>query len=261
VINSSWVQYQTLNGVGVITMNREKANAYDLEFVKQFSKALVQAEADSKVNAVVLKSALPKFFCAGADIKAFHANSTTANQKMVEIARENMAAIEASSKIFIAQIEGHTLGGGLEIAMACDLRFAAESKYWLGLPEIKLGLIPGNGGTQRLLRLVGVSRAIEILATGDSFTPRQAFEWGVVNRLCTSDQIEAKTLAYATAISNGPALAISATKKAIRMGSERSLAEGLELEMDFADKLYETHDANEGFQAFIEKRTPKFIGQ
>lgn len=257
----NWVQYQAIQGVGIISMHRDKANAYDLDFVEQFSIALQLAEADTNVNAVVLKSALPKFFCAGADIKAFHANSTSANQNMVEVARKNMAMIESSRKIFIAQIEGHALGGGLEIAMACDLRFAAEGHYCLGLPEIKLGLIPGNGGTQRLLRLVGVSRAIEILATGESFTPQQAFNWGAINRLYSPETLSEQTLAYATAISNGPALAIAATKKAIRLGSERSLKEGLDIEMTFADELYDTQDANEGFQAFTEKRVPIFIGQ
>ncbi|MGL6259429.1 enoyl-CoA hydratase/isomerase family protein [Vibrio sp. WXL210] len=256
-----WVTYCHDNRVGVITLNRAKANAYDLEFVTQFAQALEQAEQDSQVNAVVIRSALERFFCAGADIKAFQANSTEDNQRMVDQARRNMATIEASNKIYIAQIEGHTLGGGLEIAMSCDVRFAASGKYYFGLPEIKLGLIPGNGGTQRLLRLVGATRALELLATGESFTPEQAEQWGLVNRLYQPEQLSDEVVAYAKAISAGPALAVAATKRAIQGGVALSLEKGLELEKSLADELYDTHDADEGFKAFVEKREPVFLGK
>lgn len=256
-----WVTYCHDNRVGVITLNRAKANAYDLEFVTEFYQALQQAEADNQVNAVIIRSGLERFFCAGADIKAFQANSTEDNQRMVEQARANMALMEASGKIYIAQIEGHTLGGGLEIAMSCDVRFAAAGSYYFGLPEIKLGLIPGNGGTQRLLRLVGATRALELLATGDSFSPEQAAQWGLVNQLCQPEQISDDVVEYAKRISRGPALAIAATKRAIQGGVELPLAQGLELEMQLVDELYDTYDAKEGFKAFVEKREAEFLGK
>ncbi|WP_394239616.1 enoyl-CoA hydratase/isomerase family protein [Vibrio astriarenae] len=260
-MDNQWVQYHQDDRVGVITLNRAKANAYDLNFVIQFGEALVEAEADTQVNAVVIKSGVDRFFCAGADINAFQQNSTKDNQKMVDQARRNMAAIEASNKIYIAQISGHTLGGGLEIAMACDLRFAAKGGYWFGLPEIKLGLIPGNGGTQRLVRLVGLSRALELLATGDSFTPEQAASWGVVNRLYEEEELNEQTHVYARTLSQGAGLAIAATKKALRQGVELSLADGLKREQELVDDLYNTHDGQEGFNAFVEKRDPEFLGK
>lgn len=254
------VIYHQDNGVGIITIQRAKANAYDLAMVTQFGQALQQAEQDSAVNAVIVKSGLPKFFCAGADIHAFSQNSTEDNQKMVTQAHLNMATIESSNKIYIAQIAGHCLGGGLEIALSCDLRFAANGGYLLGLPEIKLGLIPGNGGTQRLVRLVGLSRALELLASGDNFNIEQAYHWGIVNRLYSEEELHQQTFDYALGLSNGPGLAIAATKKALREGVEVSLKQGLAIEQKYVDELYETKDANEGFLAFVEKRAAKFSG-
>ncbi|WP_096086321.1 enoyl-CoA hydratase/isomerase family protein [Agaribacterium haliotis] len=247
-------------GVATLTFNRPKANAYNLAFYQAFYDAVVEADKDEEVGAVIIKSSSPKFFCAGADIKEFQENSTEDNQKMVVKARETLAAIEKSGKIFIAQLSGHALGGGLEILMACDLRFAAEGQYLLGLPEIKLGLIPGNGGTQRLVRLVGLSKALELLATGDTFNVVEADKWGLINRLLPADELEGYAQAYAERVASGPALAVAATKKALRQGIEVSLADGLALEKELCDPLYDTHDADEGFKAFLEKREPVFKG-
>lgn len=258
---NSMIIYTKQEKVAYITFNRPKANAYNLAFYSEFYDVVQQANNDDSVGAIIINSSSEKFFCAGADIKEFASNSTEENQLMVEKARATMAAIEASDKIYIAQVAGHALGGGMEIIMACDIRYAATGNYLLGLPETKLGLMPGNGGTQRLSRLVGMSRAIEILATGDNFSVVQAEKWGLINQLLTPETLVQETLSYATKVANGPLKALAATKKAIRIGGEKSLADGLIIEQQLCDTLYETSDAKEGFNAFLEKRDPVFIGK
>ncbi|WP_049720998.1 enoyl-CoA hydratase/isomerase family protein [Gilvimarinus polysaccharolyticus] len=244
-----------------LTFNRPPANAYTLEFMQDLARALDTIDADTEASVVLLTSASDKFFCAGADIKEFSRNSTQHNQQLVAQARANTAQMEASDKLFIACINGHVLGGGLELAMACDLRFAARGTYLWGLPEIKLGLIPGNGGTQRLARLVGISKALELLATGDNFVAQDAFDFGLVNRLLHPEELLESARAYALQVAQGPALALAATKHAVRDGAQLSLADGLALEKKHCDALYDTEDAAEGFNAFVEKRVAKFNGR
>lgn len=260
-MSDEFIQYSKKDRVAYITLDRPKANAYNLDFYSQFYDAVNKADQDKTVGAVIVNSSSAKFFCAGADIKEFQANTTEQNQIMVAKAQETLAAMESSGKIFIAEISGHALGGGLEIIMGCDLRFAANGEYLLGLPEIKLGLIPGNGGTQRLLRLVGVSRALELLATGDTFSISNAEKWGLVNRLYDKEELSEQTFNYASTIANGPLLALAATKKALRKGVELGLTEGLALEKELCDPLYDTFDGQEGFNAFVEKRAPVFKGE
>ena len=252
------IVYSMKGRVAYLSLNRPPANAYNIDFMRALHAAVIRANEDARIGAVIVKSESDRFFCAGADIHEFGENETAENQRMVDQARATVAAMEGSGKIFIAQIAGHALGGGLEIAMSCDVRFAARGDYKLGLPEIKLGLIPGNGGTQRLARLIGVGRALEILATGDSFSADDALRWGLINRLYELKDLEAKTLAFAQSIADGPGLAVAAAKQAVLLGVEKSLADGLAMEKQLADSLYETDDAREGFEAFLHKRLPKF---
>lgn len=254
------VSYSGSGGVAVITFNRPKANGYDLAFHQAFGAAIRQANADPQVRAVIVRSALERFFCAGADIKVFAASSTEENRAMVDQARANLAAMEAGRPIFIAEINGHALGGGLEIALGCDLRFGGEGDWQLGLPEVKLGLTPGNGGSQRLARLVGMSKALELCVSGESIGPQEAFRIGLLNRLYPADAVEQETLAFARGLAAGAPLAIAALKKGIRAGMEQPLAAGLELEAELVEPLYETADAAEGFRAISEKRVPDFTG-
>jgi len=251
---------ESRDGVGFIAFNRPPANAYEIGFHRRFLEAIQTADADPATRVVLVRSAIPKFFCAGADIKVFAANSAAENQKMVEAARAALAAIEASGKPFIACIEGHALGGGLEIAMACDLRLAARGDYKLGLPEVQLGLIPGNGGTQRLARLVGASRAFELLVCGRNIGPEEAYRIGLVNRLIEPAEFEAQVTQLATTLANGAPLALAAAKRAVREGIALPLPDALKLEARLVDELYETEDAKEGFAAAVEKREPKFKG-
>src|ERR1700742_4712586 len=156
------VSFAAEGAVGFITLGKPPANSYDRGFMEEMSAAVDEAAADGSVKAVIVRSASKKFFCAGADIKAFMANNTPANLAMIELGHEVLARIATIPKVFIAQIEGHALGGGLEISLACDLRFGARGTYKLGVPEVTLGLLPGNGGTQRLARLIGPRRSQEL---------------------------------------------------------------------------------------------------
>ncbi|MCF7352971.1 enoyl-CoA hydratase/isomerase family protein [Vibrio sp. CK2-1] len=259
--NDNWIQYSRQDKVGVITLNRSPVNAYNFIFHQQLNTLLTEVEQDEQVNCVIFRSSSEKFFCAGADIKEFQANSTKANQQMVDMARANLALLDQSKKIYIAEVAGHCMGGGLEIALACDFRFAAEGSYLIGMSEIKLGLIPGNGGTQRLVRLIGKVKALELLLTGDNISPQTAHQLGLLNCLHPKAELAQVTLDFALKLAFGPALANAATKQAVSVGAELSLADGLKLEHQLADALCHSQDAKEGFVAFVEKRTPVYCGK
>jgi enoyl-CoA hydratase/carnithine racemase len=162
----------------------------------------------------------------------------------------------AAEQVFIAYIAGHALGGGLEIALACDLRYASEGRYKLGTPEVTLGLLPGNGGTQRLTRLIGASRALDLLLTGRTFGPEEAQQWGLVAELCDEDGLRER----AERLAAGPALAVAAIKRCVHEGGQLPLEEGLALEAELMESLFRSKDATEGLTAFVEKRKPEFVG-
>jgi len=254
------IEYQELEGVVSISLNRPPANAYTLEYQKELNVAIRRAEAAHGVNAVVIDSKLEKFFCAGADIKAFQRNSVADNNRMVEQARENLLLLETSPKIYIAAISGHCMGGGLEIALACDFRFAADDSFLVALPEIKLGLMPGNGGSQRLTKLIGIRHALELLVTGDSISPQRACEIGLFNRVLPRNELLDHCLEFGRSLSRGAGLAIAATKRAVYQGATMALPDALKLESELVESLYHTEDAKEGFLASVEKRAPLFKG-
>ena len=254
------VTYSSSNHVGVITLNRPPANSYEIGVLGDLEAAIDQAEKDPEVRVVILKSASDKFFCAGADIKAFAANGAAANIRMIRKGHVTLNRMPASSKIFIAAINGHALGGGLEIALACDLRFAAEGDYKLGLPEVTLGLLPGNGGTQRLPRLIGPARALEMMITGRIVSPAQALELGLVNRLLAADRLIPDTEAFAGGLATGPSVAISAMKRLVHATGSMGIGDGLALEAELIGSLFDTGDAREGVTAFAQKRKAVFKG-
>ena len=261
VIQQDSVRLEVERSVGTIVFEKPKANAYDIDFHRTFNQVLDEAHSSDEVRVVLIRSALDKFFCAGADIKAFSENDTAANQEMVDLARSALAKIEASSKIHIAALNGHTLGGGLEIALACDLRLAKEGEYLIGLPEVKLGLLPGNGGTQRLSRLIGQSKAMELLALGRNIGPQEAKDIGLVNTLYSEKEFYVGVAQVVQELSKGATLALGSLKESLRDGAEMSLKDGLALEAKLVDELYDTEDAAEGFRAFVEKREPKYKGK
>jgi enoyl-CoA hydratase/carnithine racemase len=250
----------TSEGVlGYITLDNPPANSYDLSVMEAFESAVNEAIA-SEARAVIIRSASPKFFSAGADVKKFLDGDVDSNMEMIEVSQRAFNRMAHAEEIFIAHIAGHALGGGLEIALACDVRLATAGPYKLGTPEVTLGLLPGNGGTQRLTRLIGPSRAMDLLLTGRTFSPDEALQMGLVAALYEGEQADDNVRQYAARLASGPALAIAAIKRCVYDGGERNLAMGLALEGEEVEKLFRSKDAEEGMNAFVEKRDPEFIG-
>jgi enoyl-CoA hydratase/carnithine racemase len=255
------VTFSKSGKIGTIHLNRPPANSYEIEFMRQFNEAIREANESADVRVVIVRSELPRFFSAGADIKAFMENDTAGNMGMIRFAHSTLDKMRASSKVFIAAIGGHALGGGLEIALACDLRFAEEGNYKLGLPEVTLGLLPGNGGTQRLPRLIGASRALELMITGETVSPPEALGMGLVNRLYPAGQLVEQTESFAGRLASGASLAIRQIKRAVYEGIELPMEEALALERELIEPLFDSEDAREGFSAFAEKRQPVYKGR
>jgi enoyl-CoA hydratase/carnithine racemase len=247
-------------GIGTITLDKPPANSYDLEYVQELGKAVRQAASDDEVKVVIVRSASEKFFSAGADVKAFQVGPHERNMEMIETSHETLASIARIPKIFIAEIAGHALGGGLEIPLACDLRFASDGEYRLGTPEVTLGLLPGNGGTQRLPRLIGKNRALDLMITGRTLTPQEAYELGLVDALFPADQLHEKTLEYAQKLASGAGKAIGNIKLAVNEGIDDGLERGLGRERELVEELFLSEDGREGVAAFAEKRQPVFKG-
>jgi enoyl-CoA hydratase/carnithine racemase len=242
---------------GTITLDNPPANSYDIAFMGELAQAIEAAGADGSARVVVVRSASERFFSAGADIKRFLANEVDANMDMIRLAHEALASIARSPKLFVACVAGHALGGGLEIALACDVRYAIEGRYRLGTPEVTLGLLPGNGGTQRLPRLIGAGPALELLITGRTLSPEEARGLGLVSQVFGDQAAFDEHLAGLRAL---PPLALANIKRAVYEGMEGPLADGLALERDLIEQLFRSQDAREGLTAFSEKRTPQFAG-
>jgi len=249
------------NGVALIHLNRPPANSYDRGLIDDLNAAIDEIRFDESIGAAVLMSDLPKFFSAGADINMFRTVSSKARAMTILHMHEVLLKMEHTPKVFIAAIGGHCLGGGLEISLATDFRFAAEGEYRLGVPEVTLGLLPGNGGTQRLPRLIGRQKAMELLVTGKPLDPKSAAALGVVDRLVSPDRLLADAIAFAATLAAGPRLAIGEIKLVAKQGLEMSLENGLAIEREGIFRLFETADAKEGLSAFAEKRKPTFKGE
>jgi enoyl-CoA hydratase/carnithine racemase len=245
------------NGIGRITLDRPPANSYDPAFIEALDGAVGEV-VQAGVNVAVVQSGSEKFFSAGADVKGFLERTPDENNAMVRRAHEVFDRFAASKPVFIAAINGHALGGGYEIALACDVRIAAEGRYRIGLPEVTLGLLPGTGGTQRLPRLIGVGRALELMTTGRAVTPDEAERLGMVDRLVPAEELDATVDEIAGALAQGAPLAIAATKRAVHDGMSLPLGEGLQRELEELAPLFASKDAQEGMTAFTEKRTPTY---
>jgi enoyl-CoA hydratase/carnithine racemase len=254
------VELTSEGAIGFINLDKPPANSYDYDFMVELGEAVSTAAADDVLKVVIVRSASKKFFSAGADIKAFLANDTAGNMKMISQGHEVLASIARIPKVFIAQIEGHALGGGLEIALACDLRFGARGTYKLGVPEVTLGLLPGNGGTQRLPRIIGVPKALDLMVTGRAVTPGEAHNLGILNRLFPATETADKTLEYAEQLAAGATAAIGEIKLTTYAGSEMPIADALARERAGIERLFGTDDATEGLSAFAEKRKAEFKG-
>jgi enoyl-CoA hydratase/carnithine racemase len=260
-MSEPFVSVSREGAIGVLVLNRPPANSYNMDFVRQLSAAVDQAGSDPEIRAVIVKSALEKFFCAGADVKFFSEGTQQSNMEMIRAEHAALERISRVPKIFIAMIGGHALGGGLEIALACDLRFSGDGDFKLGLPEATLGLLPGNGGTQRLARLIGKSRALDLMINGRAVAPSEALALGIVDRVFPPAELAAKTMEYAANLARGASYAIGRIKMAVNEGIEMPLGDGLAHERKVTEQVFLSEDAKEGITAFVEKRKPTFKGK
>lgn len=252
------IDYVRQGAVGYITLNRPPGNNYDLAGMEELNQAIQAAAKDTASRVIILRSGIRALFCLGADVRYLTDSPEENNLLLAQCAHTTLSRIAEIPKPFIALLEGHTLGGGLEIALACDFRFAATGNYQIGLPEVGLGIMPGNGGTQRLARLVGPTKAMELLFDARRLKPTEAHEFGIVDRLFPLPEAARSTHEYAEQLAQGASAAIGAIKLAIWQGIEHPLKEALEIEMNLAVPLLTQPQFREGVQAFLEKRQPNF---
>jgi len=246
--------------VAIITINRpEKRNALNIQTREEGARLLEELRDDESVGVVVFTGAGDKAFIAGADIAEF-AGRTALTQREVMMARSLFTAIDTFPKPVIAMVNGYCLGGGCELALACDLRIASETASF-GQPEINLGIIPGGGGTQRLTRLVGEGKAMELILTGDIIDAQAAYNIGLVNMVVPAADLEAKTMEIASRIAEKSPIALRMAKEAVKLASRSNLDEGLRREVDLFALCFSSEDKDEGVGAFLEKRKPVFKGK
>jgi len=255
------ISLERQGAVGQISLHRPPANAYNRQFAEELDQAVEAARADDGIQAVVVTSTVPRFFCAGADIKFFQSSTLPEKEKFILRMHEVLRKIELTPKVFIAAINGHCLGGGMEIALSCDLRFSATGKLGLGQPEITLGILPGNGGTQRLPRLIGKSRALDLMITGRTVSPEEALAIGLVDRVFPAEELAAKTREYAEGLTKSATAAVGLIKLTATRGMEVPLDSGLAYEREALFRTFASEDAAEGVAAFLEKRPPVFKGR
>jgi enoyl-CoA hydratase/carnithine racemase len=251
------VKLETRGAVAIAWLDRPPANSLAPEAIAALRRAWEQVEGDPLVRALVIASANARLFCAGADIKAFATMDAAAGRALVEDTHELFRAFERSSVVTLAAVNGMALGGGCELAMACDLRVAAASARF-GQPEIKLGIVPGFGATQRLPRLVGEGRALEMNLTGEPISAETAAAWGLVNRVVPDGELLDAALAWAEALAGQAPLAIAQLK---RLSAHADLDAGIAAEQDAFATVFSSEDAREGIAAFLEKRAPRFTGR
>ncbi len=245
------------SGTAVVSINMPPANTYNFEVMKELDAIIEDVRLDTDVNVIIL-TGNEKIFSAGADINMLKQSEPAFKAMFCLHCQETLLELERTPKIVIAALNGHCVGGGLEIAMACDLRFMRTGGQ-IGLPEVTLGVLPGTGGTQRLPRLIGKARALDMMITGRTISPEEAKDIGLINDVCEGDALEfAKE--YAATLNAGATKAIGLIKVAVQEGTEMALNNGLALERELQNRLFATEDAQEGLLAFIEKRKPVFKG-
>ena len=260
-MQGKYIRTRIEDHVGHIEVGKPKANTYDLDMMREIDAAVEELRFQDDARAVVLESSLPGFFSAGADIEMLKQSQPDFKAMFCLHCQETLDKFAKTPKIVIAAMNGHCVGGGLEIALACDLRMMAKDSGKIGLPEVTLGVLPGTGGTQRLPRLIGASRALDMMITGKLLTPDEALAIGLVNYVYPRESFAKDVQTYASALAHGPARAVSLIKRSVVEGIEMPLTAGLALERELQNRLFITEDAKEGLSAFVEKRKPSFKGR
>jgi enoyl-CoA hydratase len=260
------VHLEAREGVAVITLDDAPANTYTYEMMLQLDDAILRARMDDDVYVIVLTGKGEKFFCAGASIQMLNEVTPGFKYYFCLHANETLMRLEQTPKLVIAALNGHTVGGGLEIAMAADLLIARKGAGKIGLPEINLGVLPGTGGTQRLARIVGKSKAIELMVNGTTFDFEEAHGYGIVNEVWEADSAEAfmdKVMEYARSFTppHRASKAAGLIKRAVQTGWELPIAEALAVERELQQQLFQSEDAKEGIGSYLNKRKAEFKGR
>src|SRR5579883_2918401 len=257
------VGYRTEGPIAILTMDDPPANTYTYEMMRELDEAILRARFDDAIHVLVLTGAGEKFFSAGANIRMLGSVTPQFKYYFCLHANETLCRLEQTPKLVIAALNGHTVGGGLEIALACDIRIAKKEGGKIGLPEVNLGVLPGTGGTQRFARAVGRARALELMATGRTFSFEEALEMGLIHYLYEKETFWEDVTAYAKQFCppNKAARAVGRIKRSVVTGVEIPFAEALGLERELQQLLFTSEDAKEGLAAYVEKRAANFKGK
>ena len=263
IMTNELVEYSVEQGIAVLALNDPPANTYSYEMMKALDDLILKARFDPAVSVLILTGKGDKFFCAGANIKMLTSVTPEFKYYFCLHANETLNRLEQTSKYVIAALNGHCVGGGLEVALAADVRIARKGGGKIGLPEVNLGVLPGTGGTQRLSRVVGKSKAIEMMALGRTFEFEEGLSNGLINHIFDSENFWADVISYARQFVP-PAKASKAVgriKRAVQTGIELPFQDALALERELQQQLFECEDAAEGLKAYLEKRRPEFKGK
>lgn len=257
------VDYSVQDGIAILELNNPPANAYGVEMMRDLDDAIIQARFDENVHVIIMRGKGDKFFCAGADIKMLNSKNPYYFYNFSLHANETVRRLEMTPKLVIAALNGHTMGGGLEVALACDIRIGKKGASQVGLPEISLGLEPGVGGTQRLPRVIGYPKAIELMTTGRTLSFEDALEIGLIHHLYDAADFWAEVINYAKQFCppNKASMAVGRIKLAARAALETSIHEGIIIEHETLQQVYQSEDAKEGTSAFLAKRQPTYKGR
>lgn len=260
------VQYEIRDGVAVITLNDPPANTYSYQMMQQLDACILEARMDDSVQVILITGAGEKFFCAGANIQMLGQVTPEFKYYFCLHANETLCRLEQTPKLVIAAINGHCVGGGLEVAMAADIRVARRGAGKMGLPEVSLGVLPGTGGTQRLARLVGKSKAIELMATGELFDFENGESLGLVNRIFDANDgtdFMSQVLEYARQFTtpDKASRAVGRIKRAVQTGAEIPFESALARKRELQQQLFQSEDAKKGLEAYRGKRKAQFKGR
>ena len=265
-MGNTLVDYKTDAGLAIITLNDPPMNAFTHEMMKDLDEAILDARFDNDVHVIVLTGHGDRFFCAGANIQMLSEVGETFKYYFCLHTNETLNRLEQTPKLVIAGINGHAVGGGLEIALACDIRIARKGGGKIGLPEANLGLMPGSGGTQRAARLIGKSRALQLMVESENLDFDRALELGLVNYVweaASREDFQGKVVEYARRFlpPDKASLAVGKIKRAVQSGLEMGFEQALALERELQAELWSSRDAKEGLKAYVDKRKPKFYGK